>query len=160
YTWNPDSFIPANLIINKAPQQIDFTLFEEVQLNAGQMPLTASSNSDLPVVLEVDDATVANLSGTDLVLLKAGTVTITARQGGNSNYEAAMPVSATIRVIAPVYSALIKVHTGVSPNGDGINDFLKIDDIEKYPDNQLTLFDRSGNIIQEIEGYDNSQQVF
>jgi len=52
------------------------------------------------------------------------------------------------------------VHQGVSPNGDGINDFLAIDGITAYPDNKLTIIDRNGVMIFETKGYDNRSRIF
>jgi gliding motility-associated-like protein len=54
----------------------------------------------------------------------------------------------------------IIVHQGVSPNGDGANDFLTIDGITNYPDNKLMIMNRSGELVFEAKGYDNSSKVF
>jgi len=54
----------------------------------------------------------------------------------------------------------IVVHQGVSPNGDGLNDHLVIDGITNYPDNKLTIMNRSGALVYEAKGYDNSARVF
>jgi len=54
----------------------------------------------------------------------------------------------------------INVHQGLSPNGDGVNDFLVIDNIGKCPDNTLSIMNRSGQLIFEAKGYDNSSKVF
>ena len=54
----------------------------------------------------------------------------------------------------------ITVHQGVSPNGDGINDYLTIDGITNHPDNSLTIIDRNGLIVYQTKGYDNSTKVF
>jgi gliding motility-associated-like protein len=54
----------------------------------------------------------------------------------------------------------VMVHQGVSPNGDGINDFLKIDGITNYPDNKLLIMNRDGLLVYEAKGYDNSTRVF
>ena len=50
----------------------------------------------------------------------------------------------------------IKVYTGFSPNGDGQNDVFTIKAIEFYPENTLTIFNRWGNEVYQIEGYKNS----
>jgi gliding motility-associated-like protein len=52
------------------------------------------------------------------------------------------------------------VRQAVSPNGDGINDVLIIDNIENYPDNRVVLMNRSGNEIFNVTGYDNVIRVF
>jgi gliding motility-associated-like protein len=54
----------------------------------------------------------------------------------------------------------IKVHQAVSPNGDGMNDVLTIDNIQNYPDNKLTLVNRNGVEIYRVSGYDNVSRVF
>jgi len=52
------------------------------------------------------------------------------------------------------------VRRAVSPNGDGINDVLVIENIENYPDNKVTLMDRNGFVVFTIAGYDNVYKVF
>jgi gliding motility-associated-like protein len=47
------------------------------------------------------------------------------------------------------------IHTGFSPNGDGINDFFIIDGLERYPSNKLVIFNRWGNEVFRKEGYKN-----
>jgi gliding motility-associated-like protein len=54
----------------------------------------------------------------------------------------------------------IVVHQGVSPNGDGINDVFTIEGLNAYPDNQVTIINRSGAVIFEAKGYDNSSKSF
>ncbi len=44
-----------------------------------------------------------------------------------------------------------------SPNGDGVNDRLKFVDPEGlYPNNKLEIFDRYGNSVFQMDGYDSS----
>jgi len=54
----------------------------------------------------------------------------------------------------------ITIHQAVSPNGDGVNDVLTIDNIANYPDNSLTLINMRGTAIYEISGYDNLTRAF
>jgi gliding motility-associated-like protein len=51
----------------------------------------------------------------------------------------------------------LKVYNAVSPNGDGLNDYWRIDGIEAYPNNQVNVFDRYNNLIFVMNGYDNDQ---
>ena len=48
----------------------------------------------------------------------------------------------------------IQVHQGFSPNYDGINDFLTIEGLQEYPNNELTVFNRWGTVIFNQTGYD------
>jgi gliding motility-associated-like protein len=54
----------------------------------------------------------------------------------------------------------IMIHKGISPNGDGIDDFLQIDNITNYPDNRLAIMNRNGILVYEAKGYDNASRVF
>ncbi|HEY4328078.1 MAG TPA: cadherin-like beta sandwich domain-containing protein, partial [Mucilaginibacter sp.] len=54
----------------------------------------------------------------------------------------------------------LNVHQALSPNGDGINDALVINDIASYPENRLLIMNRLGDLIYEAQGYDNTSKVF
>ncbi len=43
-----------------------------------------------------------------------------------------------------------------SPNGDGTNDFLYINDIQDYSNNSIEIYDRYGNQVFEARPYDNT----
>ena len=47
-------------------------------------------------------------------------------------------------------------YSGITPNGDGVNDVWIIDNIEKYPENTVQIFNRWGNRVYYKEGYDNT----
>ncbi|KFF04451.1 T9SS C-terminal target domain-containing protein [Flavobacterium reichenbachii] len=49
---------------------------------------------------------------------------------------------------------------GFSPNDDGINDFWEIDTLEKYPDNEVYIYNRWGDLVFYIKNYDNATNVF
>ncbi len=75
------------------------------------------------------------------------------------------PIQPEISVTKPTDTVAIEndgvmVHQGVSPNGDGINDFLTIDGISAYPNNRFTIIDRNGSLVYEVKGYDNTSRMF
>lgn len=43
----------------------------------------------------------------------------------------------------------------LTPNGDGVNDVWVVKDIEKFPDNEVTVFDRSGRTVFQTKNYQN-----
>ncbi|NAY92641.1 DUF11 domain-containing protein [Muricauda sp. JGD-17] len=47
------------------------------------------------------------------------------------------------------------IYNEFSPNGDGVNDFFKIDCISRFPNNRLQVYNRWGNIVYEKRGYGN-----
>ncbi|GAB4256705.1 MAG: hypothetical protein Kow0027_23900 [Saprospiraceae bacterium] len=50
----------------------------------------------------------------------------------------------------------IIIYNGISPNGDGYNDFFTIENIEHFPDNEVKVFNRWGNLVFQAKNYDNS----
>lgn len=48
------------------------------------------------------------------------------------------------------------VYNGFTPNGDGVNDFWIIDNIEKHPNNNVYIYNRWGNKIFETSQYNNT----
>lgn len=48
----------------------------------------------------------------------------------------------------------------ITPNGDGFNDSWKIVNLESYPDNHVTIFDRWGSVLFKASGYDNESVVW
>ena len=58
--------------------------------------------------------------------------------------------------VLDIASPPITVYNVVSPDGNGIHDFLKIINIEAYPDNLVVIYDRFGNKVFEISGYTNN----
>ncbi len=46
-------------------------------------------------------------------------------------------------------------YEGISPNGDGYNDYWHVKFIDLYPDNTVKIFNRWGNLVWEASGYDN-----
>ncbi|MNU76509.1 hypothetical protein D3C71_660630 [compost metagenome] len=50
----------------------------------------------------------------------------------------------------------LNVYNEITPNGDGMNDYLTIECIENYPDNSITIYNRYGNKIYEVSSYKNN----
>jgi len=54
----------------------------------------------------------------------------------------------------------LNIFNAVSSNGDGINDFFKIINIESFPENVVTIYNRWGDKIFNMKGYNNSDKIF
>ena len=52
------------------------------------------------------------------------------------------------------------INNGITPNNDGLNDFLQIDCIENYLDNNIQIFNRWGVLVFERDRYDNVNNAF
>ncbi len=53
-----------------------------------------------------------------------------------------------------------EVYNVVTPNGDDRHDFLKILNIEFHPNNSVHIFNRWGDELFRIQGYDNENRIF
>jgi len=49
-----------------------------------------------------------------------------------------------------------EIFNGITPDGDGMNDFFRIVGIEEYPDNNMKIFNRWGVLVWETDGYGGS----
>lgn len=57
-------------------------------------------------------------------------------------------------------SGCLTVYNAISNNGDGKNEMLKFNCIDKYPDNTVEVFNRSGVKVFETKGYNNQDNSF
>ncbi len=49
---------------------------------------------------------------------------------------------------------------GFSPDNDGINEYWEIDGIDNYPNNKVLIYNRWGDLVFEVTGYNNTSKVF
>lgn len=54
----------------------------------------------------------------------------------------------------------VVIYQGVTPDGDGLNDYFIIDKIEQFPTNNVTIFNRWGRKIYETTSYNSNGNVF
>ncbi len=154
-----ETILSASLVIRKAKQQITFGEVGTLARNIDRVALKVSTNSGLPIKVESDDKLVASVVGNDLLIHRLGTARLTASQEGNKNYEAAAPVSISVRVEDEEIGS-VNVHPALSPNGDGINDFLIIEGIKDFPENRVRIVTKNGMVVFRIDGYDNDSRAF
>ena len=81
-------------------QTITFAALADKTVGDADFALTATSTSGLAVSYSSSDASVATIvNGSQVHILKAGTVNITASQAGNGSYSAATPVSRSLTIL-------------------------------------------------------------
>lgn len=54
----------------------------------------------------------------------------------------------------------VVIYQGVTPDGDGLNDYFIIDNIEYFPTNNVTVFNRWGRKVYETTAYNTKGNVF
>ncbi|GGH06936.1 hypothetical protein GCM10007352_11370 [Mucilaginibacter phyllosphaerae] len=62
--------------------------------------------------------------------------------------------------LAPANNDGVVVRQGVSPNGDGSNDFLVIEGIAAYSGNKVSIMNTNGSLVYETKEYGNNGNVF
>jgi gliding motility-associated-like protein len=90
-----------------------------------------------------------DLNSPDLYGLEAGSYYVTViDENGCSAFGAA-------RLTEP---KVLEMPEGVSPNSDGENDYFVVRGLEAYPNNDITIYNRWGNIVYQTTGYQNDWQ--
>ena len=155
--WNPAEPVTKTLIVNKGVQTIEFGQLPV--LTVGDKPYAAEAESDsgLPVTFRSENTVLASLVNNEILVHQEGRVGILAEQGGNELWLPAEPVRQELEILALPEMEVVKV---VTPNGDGDNDVLIIRDIERYPENNVRIFNRQGQLLFHIDNYNNADRVF
>ena len=120
---------------------------------------TASIPTGLLLTIVSADSTIVKVVGQGLLPVHVGFTSVTFSQPGNSNYTAATPVTLFVQVVDPSYAPVI-VHQALSPNGDGINDFLLLEGLQDHANNHVVIVDRNGAKVFEADNYNNRDVVF
>ncbi len=100
---------------------------------------------------ETDAGIIGNTNTADLLVRPSETttykVTVTNSGGCSSTQEFTIKVNTNYDLI--VASNLL------SPNGDGLNDHWKVQNLDLYPNNEVKVFDKTGRLIFHKKGYNN-----
>ena len=109
-----------------------------------------------------------------LVGIRAGTVMLMAVSKGDTDYNMAVASQlvtingamlakiepkSSISELIPVDQRVV-VPQALSLNGDGFNDEFIIQNIENYPENEVLIADRRGEVVFKAQRYNNSTVVF
>ena len=68
--------------------------------------------------------------------------------------------SQRISVEAKIQNPRIEVYNVVTVNPNGKHDFLKIVNIEEFPGNKVSIFNRWGDKVFEVNDYNNNDRIF
>ena len=81
----------------------------------------------------------------------------------NDNNGDGDPDDPTVVTLPFVLDTTFEIFNGITPNGDGLNDYFQIVGIENWPNNNVKIFNRWGVLVFETDGYggsDGKQNVF
>ncbi len=81
----------------------------------------------------------------------------------NDNNGDGEPDDPTVVILPGVLPTTFEIFNGITPNGDGLNDFFNIFGIQNWRNNNVKIFNRWGVLVFETNGYggsDGKQNVF
>ena len=177
---NGSSSLTQKLTVNRAPLTITANNLTKVAGTANPTLTVSYSgfvNGETSAVLTTQPL----IRTTATTTSAAGTYPITVSSAAAANYSltyvsgtltvttgpATVPVTDQSPVVDRMGSlanltieAEPNVKQAVSPNGDGIDDILMIDNIQNYPDNKLIIVNKGGSKVFETTKYDNANRAF
>jgi len=109
----------------------------------GSLSVSVSGNTG-PLTYSLNNSPVGN----PVTGLGSGNYIYTVSDGSYSN-------SVSFSIDPVNCDSTIVIHNVITPNGDGVNDVLVIEGSEYYPDNDLKIFDKWGDVVYEKQHYDN-----
>ncbi|MFT4668033.1 MAG: gliding motility-associated-like protein [Polaribacter sp.] len=148
--------------LNGDSDTLDLSLSNSIVINVCDNDIIPGNTIDSITIISLDDGGIGPTNGT-AVANNDCTVTYTPDPGycGSSDaytYQVCNSTGcATAFVNVYVECAMdeLKIFNAFSPNGDGVNDFWKIEGIEGFPENVVTIFNRWGNEIFKLGAYNN-----
>ncbi|HEX3386340.1 MAG TPA: cadherin-like beta sandwich domain-containing protein, partial [Mucilaginibacter sp.] len=107
---------------------------------------------DSTATITVNGITVISGAASGSIPLTIGTNTITVEVTAQ---DGTTMKTYTVTIYKGEPPADIVANNVLTPNGDGKNDYWVIKDIELYPQNNVTVFDKGGRVIYAKHGYNN-----
>jgi hypothetical protein len=151
--------LTADLTINKANQTITFPALANKTTNDDDFDAGATASSGLAVSYTSSNLSVATIVGGKIHIVGVGTSTITAKQGGNTNFNAATDATQTLTVEAVLPVSFISFDAQL--NNTGSVDLTWLTASEKSNSHFIVLHATDGlNFAQlaKIGGSGNSNQ--
>ena len=141
-TMITDSIMVAAEFISSGEVVVDITTLKVTQQPTSGATATIDANNQLTI-----DYAGKAFAGIDVLTIEVCDV------GGKCTQQIL-----TVEVIGEIV-----IYNGISPNGDGLNDFWEIKYIGVLADtknNKVSLFNRWGDAVFEVENYNNQERVF
>ncbi|MDQ8006310.1 MAG: gliding motility-associated C-terminal domain-containing protein [Pedobacter sp.] len=75
----------------------------------------------------------------------------------HQNADLALGSSVAFALAQVTNASPLELYNAFSPDGDGKNDTWEVKNIDAFPDNDLKIFDRSGNLVYRMNSYNSSK---
>ncbi|MCB0488001.1 MAG: VCBS repeat-containing protein [Cyclobacteriaceae bacterium] len=159
----------SSATVNQPPAISAITLSTVVQgsVSIDLAPLISDSESNfdpnitgaISIVSQPQSGASTSLSGTVLTIDYTG-LSFTGNETMQVQICDIANACTTVTINISVAGEII-VRNGISPNADGLNDYFRLDNIEAIgPENKVSIFNRWGDKVFEIDNYDNQNRRF
>lgn len=137
------------------------TSFEPPQGSTGTTVTITGTNFD-PVASNND--VMFNGLSAQIISATSTSITVTVPPGASDGKISVtvncMIATSSDNFITEVGGDELIIYNAVSNNGDNKNDLFRIENIEKYANNKVTIFNRWGDVVFEVEDYNNISRFF
>ncbi|ELR72812.1 hypothetical protein C900_00773 [Fulvivirga imtechensis AK7] len=143
---------PLNIIILANP---DVTIVNEPEIISGRTTtFNIEGGTDITQVLwQFGDGGSSSELSPEHTYSTPGGYTVVLELVNDQGCSSSIEKPITVNGLEPI--SINSIKNAITPNGDGANDHLIIENIENYPDNTVTVLDRWGVEIIRLEGYKN-----
>ncbi|MBW1294389.1 gliding motility-associated C-terminal domain-containing protein [Aquimarina litoralis] len=127
-----------------------------------KVTLTWDSNSNIPTLVgEIEDLRVVGWSKALKKWVNLGNTSVSGDlNNGEISSDSINPNDYEVLTFGSSNRLLdgdLQIFTAVSPNGDGYNDTFKIQGLAKFPDNELSIYNRWGVLVFQKKAYHTDQ---
>lgn len=127
---------------------LNVTLFANPAVPTISLANGTISTTDVAAAYQwyLDGALISGATGSSITPTEEGNYTLVVTNANGCTAESAQ------LFFTPTFTAE-NIPEGFSPNGDGTNDLFRIESIEFYPNNEIKIFNRWGNVVFEAAPY-------
>ena len=140
------------MVVNLASQTIAFDAIPNQLFGVSPFPIAVQASSLLPVTTMSTTTAVCAIADDLVMLLNAGTCSITASQGGNGSFVAATPVTRSFTVSRALPAGTLTAAAGIALTGGSAPDSMVAGDFNGDGIPDLAIANSNGNNVAVLLG--------
>jgi|GEM_PF-349683 len=160
YTLTPSGAVSANYTFNYVTGQFTLLALPQASLESNLGSRTAISRGETVLLTAGGGVRYEWYEGSNQLsdqqsILQVRPVITTTYTVKVYNAGGCSEVKTIVITVKDNYDA-VKATNLLTPNGDGVNDYWIVSNIDVFPEHEVRIFDRAGRIVYQKKNYDNS----